>query len=111
MAVGPHQDGLISGISPVVDRWRQGVEKLANEAGMVRVEIRIKGMLKRPFGKAQMAMSCNEGTTISAVLHDLQYREDHTRYITTSVNNNLRKHNYVLKDGDELTLYMVIAGG
>ncbi len=51
MAVSPHQDGLISGISPVVDRWRQGVEKLANEAGMVRVEIRIKGMLKRPFGK------------------------------------------------------------
>jgi len=78
---------------------------------MVRVQIRIKGMLKKPFGKAQNEMSCKEGTTISKVLSDLQYREDQACYITTSVNYDLKKHDYVLKDGDELTLYMVIAGG
>lgn len=78
---------------------------------MNQVKIRIKGPLKKPFGKAQFEYACEDDTTISRLLDRLGYTEEQMRYITASVNYRVESHRYVLKEGDEVILMAMVGGG
>ena len=78
---------------------------------MIKVNIRVKGTLKKPFGKAQMEYSCEADTTIVELLTELGYIEEHLPFIMASVNGELRDHKYIVKENDNIMLFVNVGGG
>jgi len=78
---------------------------------VIQIKVRIKGSLKKPFGQAQFNYDCAEGTTVAGLLTSFQYTDDQVRYITASVNYNVKPHTYTLRNEDEVMLMAMVGGG
>jgi sulfur carrier protein ThiS len=78
---------------------------------MGTVHIKILGALIKPEGKSELSCEIGDNTTILEILKSLNYDNSHIKYISATVNEVVKKHNYVLKDNDSITLFTVIGGG
>jgi|GEM_PF-4988701 len=78
---------------------------------MIKIHVRVKGSLKKPFGKTEIEYSCKPDTTIRELLRELEYKDDHLQLIMASVNNELKDHKYIVKENDQILLFTNVGGG
>ena len=69
---------------------------------MIKIKVRVKGSLKKPFGKTEIEYSCRPDITIRELLTELEYKEDHFQLIMASVNGELKDHKYIVKEKDQI---------
>jgi sulfur carrier protein ThiS len=78
---------------------------------MIRVHVKISGILIKPRGKDRLDLELKPDTTIKKLFHSLGYDKKHVNRIMTVVNGALRKPDYILNDGDNISLSIIIGGG
>ena len=78
---------------------------------MIKIKISILGALLKPNGLEKFDHVCPSNTTILELLRSLKYNSHHIKYIMSSINNETKDHNHILKDNDEVTLFTVVGGG
>ena len=78
---------------------------------MTNIHIRVRGALKKPFGKSDIQYSCKPGMTVTELLKDLGYKEEYLPIIMVSVNNELKSHKYIIQENDEVMLFVNVGGG
>jgi sulfur carrier protein ThiS len=79
---------------------------------MIQIKVRIKGsLIKKPIGQTQFNYDCAEGTTVAGLLKNFDYTDDQVRYITVTVNYDVKPHTYVLQNGDEVIFMAMVGGG
>ena len=78
---------------------------------MIRVKVKVIGALLKPDGKDEFIHECKKNITIRELLSKLKYNERHIEYIMSSVNEELKSRDYVLKNNDSLVLLTIIGGG
>jgi hypothetical protein len=78
---------------------------------LITVIVKISGPLKRPRGRDMLTLEIKQGTNLRKLLLKLGYEEKHIPSIMPVVNCALQKESYVLNDGDQVSLSIVIGGG
>ncbi|MBN1269342.1 MAG: MoaD/ThiS family protein [Kiritimatiellae bacterium] len=77
----------------------------------MKVRLSFVGYLKIDGVASGGTVSVAANTTIADLLTRHNVRPEHQRYITAAVNGEEKKLSHVLKDGDDLALFMPIGGG
>jgi molybdopterin converting factor small subunit len=77
----------------------------------MKVTLNYAAVLKLEKVNSGSTVDLSEGTTVSQLLSDCCIKEEHKRYILVFVDEKKRDLNYVLRDGEQLNLYMPIGGG
>lgn len=77
----------------------------------MKVTLNYAAVLKLEKVNSGSTVDLSEGTTVSQLLSDCSIKEEHKRYILVFVDEKKRDLDYVLRDGEELNLYMPIGGG
>jgi len=77
----------------------------------MKVTLNYAAVLKLEKVSSGSTVDLCEGTTVSQLLSDCRIKEEHKRYILVFVDEKKRDLNYVLRDGEELNLYLPIGGG
>ena len=77
----------------------------------MKVTLNYAAVLKLEKVNSGSTVDLSEGTTVSQLLSDCGIKEEHKRYILVFVDEKKRDLDYVLRDGEELNLYMPIGGG
>ncbi len=77
----------------------------------MKVTLNYAAVLKLEKVNSGSTVDLSEGTTVSQLLSDCRIKEEHKRYILVFVDEKKRDLNYVLRDGEQLNLYMPIGGG
>ncbi len=77
----------------------------------MKVTLNYAAVLKLEKVSSGSTVDLSEGTTVSQLLSDYRIKEEHKRYILVFVDEKKRDLNYVLRDGEELNLYIPIGGG
>ncbi len=77
----------------------------------MKVRLNYAAVLKLERVSSGSALDLSEGTTVSQLLSDCNVKEEHKRYILVFVDEKKRDLNHVLRDGEELSLYLPIGGG
>ena len=77
----------------------------------MKINVIIMGTLTRPTGKDRFVHQCEDGTTVLQFLKSIKYDPNHIPHIITSINNEIKRHNTVLNEGDELLLTIPVGGG
>lgn len=78
---------------------------------MIRINIRIIGALTKPFGKSEFQYDCRDGMSIAELLLDLKYSARHVDHIMTAVGGEKKNHDFILHDGDAVSLSTMVGGG
>lgn len=77
----------------------------------MKVRVTIGGLLTKPGGKSRVDAEVSDGATISDLLAAIGYSPEHIPRIMPSVKGTIRKHDYALSDGDEVSLSILVGGG
>ncbi len=78
---------------------------------MIKVSIRVRGALKKPFGKTEFEYACKSEITLKELLKELEYKDEYLQAIMVSVNNDLKDQKYRVQDNDEIMLFVNVGGG
>lgn len=78
---------------------------------MIKVNIKVVGALKKPFGKGELKHQCRKGTSLRRLLLDMKYDEKHLPHILAAVNGERKNHDFIMSDGDSIVLTTAIGGG
>ena len=78
---------------------------------MITVTVKISGPLIKPRGRDALSMELKPGTRIRNLLLKLGYDKKHIPRIMPVVNGTLQKESYILQDGDQVSLSIIIGGG
>ena len=77
----------------------------------MKVKLSYAAILKLERASSGSTVDLSEGTSVSQFLSDCNVKEEHKRYILVFVDEKKRDLNHVLRDGEELSLYLPIGGG
>lgn len=78
---------------------------------MIRVHVKISGILIKPQGRDRLDLEVKPNTTVKKLLLSLGYDKKQLNRIMAVVNGTLRKPDYILNDGDNVSLSIIIGGG
>jgi len=77
----------------------------------INVKLSFTGVIDIKNIKSDSVMALNECTNISSLLSILKIRKEHQKYIISIINEDKKRLDYILKDGDHISLYLPIGGG
>jgi len=77
----------------------------------INVKLSFTGVIDIKNIKSDSVMELNECTNISSLLSILKIRKEHQKYIISIINEDKKRLDYILKDGDHISLYLPIGGG
>jgi hypothetical protein len=77
----------------------------------ISVSVKISGPLIKPQGRDNFALELKSGTKLRRLLLQLGYDKKHIPSIMPVVNGTLQKDSYELKQGDQVSLSLIIGGG
>ena len=78
---------------------------------MGKVQVKIVGVLAKPFGQGFFNVDLKDGATVHDLLIHLGYKEQHVPFIMSAVNGHLKKHDHGLRDNDRVVLSLPVGGG
>lgn len=77
----------------------------------MKVMLNYAAVLKLERVNSGSTVDLTEGTTVSQFLSDCNVKEEHKRHILVFVDEKKQDLHHVLRDGEELSLYLPIGGG
>lgn len=77
----------------------------------MKVNIRIIGALMKPSGRSEFQYECRDGMSLAELLADLKYSARHVDHIMTAVGGEKKNHDFILHDGDAVSLSTMVGGG
>jgi sulfur carrier protein ThiS len=77
----------------------------------MRVNVKILAPLKKPFSGDSAEIELREGSTVLDLLIKLGYSERHIATIMSIVDGETKQHDYTLKQGQLIELFILMGGG
>ncbi|MEM3341801.1 MAG: MoaD/ThiS family protein [Thermoplasmata archaeon] len=80
-------------------------------SGTINIVVKKTGALKKPQDPAEERITIKTDSTVDMLLDALKFEANHKKFINVSVNNKSANRWTVLKDGDEVVLFLPVGGG
>jgi len=77
----------------------------------IRVKVELIPTLRRLRKETKFNLELPDGTTVGAMLGELEFKEDEIEHLRIFVNNKSERLTKVLKDGDEIWVGIFVGGG
>lgn len=78
---------------------------------MIKLKIKIVGALLKTQKKDEFEWETTENINVLSLLKEIKYKEAHIPHIMVSVNNEVKTHDYILKNSDTVMFFTVVGGG
>ncbi len=79
--------------------------------GIISIKISFTGVIDIKNISSDSILKLNTGSTINDVLEMAGIKREHRRFIVPTVNEEVQKLSYILKNEDHLFLFLPIGGG
>lgn len=77
----------------------------------IRVKVELIPTLRRLRKETKFNLELPDGTTVGAMLGELEFKEDEIEHLRIFVNNKSERLTKVLKDDDEIWVGIFVGGG
>ena len=77
----------------------------------IRVKVELIPTLRRSRKETKFDLELPDGTTVGAMLGELEFKEDEIEHLRIFVNNKSERLTKVLKDDDEIWVGIFVGGG
>jgi len=77
----------------------------------INIKLSYTGVIDIKNVSSNSFIQLNMGTTIGDALSILGIRKEHKKYIISMVNDEKQKPSYILRNNDDLSLFLPIGGG
>jgi len=77
----------------------------------IKITVSFTGLVNIKSISSGDTVVINNGANISELLSKLGIKEEHKRFIVTMVNGNKENQYYILKNCDEVKLFLPVGGG